>query len=76
MKYQILFSWKNKKNIPKCRLLKILLRVLSLQVHIMFLTHLSLADSTAKLFWLCPSLVERVWVKLFHDYSYTRNHVI
>ena len=29
MKYQILFSGKNKKNISKCRLLKILPRVLS-----------------------------------------------
>ena len=31
MKYQKLFSGKNKKNISKCRLLKILLRVLSVK---------------------------------------------
>ena len=32
MKCQILFSGKNKKNISKCRLLKILPRVLSVKV--------------------------------------------
>ena len=32
MKCQILFSWKSKKNISKCRLLKILPRVLSVNV--------------------------------------------
>ena len=34
MKCQILFSEKNKKNISKCRLLKILPRVLSVNVHV------------------------------------------
>ena len=34
MKCQILFSGKNKKNISKCRLLKILPRVLSLNDHL------------------------------------------
>ena len=33
MKCQILFSGKNKKNISKCRLLKILPRVLSVKVN-------------------------------------------
>ena len=33
MKCQILFSGKNKKNISKCRLLKILPRVLSVKLH-------------------------------------------
>ena len=33
MKCQILFSGKNKKNISKCRLLKILPRVLSVKSH-------------------------------------------
>ena len=34
MKCQILFSGKNRKNISKCRLLKILLRVLSVKIAI------------------------------------------
>ena len=34
MKCQILFSGKNKKNISKCRLLKILPRVLNINKHI------------------------------------------
>ena len=37
MKCHILFSEKNKKNISKCRLLKILPRVLSVKVHSDFL---------------------------------------
>ena len=32
MKHQILFKGKNKKNISVCRLLKILLRVLSIKI--------------------------------------------
>ena len=34
MKFQILFSGKNKKNISKCRLLKFLPRVLRVKVHV------------------------------------------
>ena len=34
MKYHILFSEKNKKNISKCRLLKILPRVLSVKMNL------------------------------------------
>ena len=34
MKCQILFSEKNKKNISKCRLLKILPRVLSVKIYV------------------------------------------
>ena len=42
MKCQILFSGKNKKNISKCRLLKILPRVLSVNTQeVTFLAHLS-----------------------------------
>ena len=38
MKCQILFSGKNKKNISKCRLLKILPRVLSVKAYVKLLS--------------------------------------
>ena len=41
MKCQILFSGKNKKNISKCRLLKILPRVLSVKRMLSLFDHLS-----------------------------------
>ena len=40
MKCHILFSGKNKKNISKCRLLKILPRVLSVKPHLNFMCYL------------------------------------
>ena len=44
MKCHILFSEKNKKNISKCRLLKILPRVLSVKAHILTLVSLFALD--------------------------------
>ena len=47
MKYQKLFSWKNKKNISKCCLLKILPRVLS--VNYVALLHCDITDTGSNL---------------------------
>ena len=46
MKCQILFSGKNKKNISKCRLLKILPRVLSVKMSSDYLFNIRLKQTT------------------------------
>ena len=59
MKCHILFSEKNKKNISKCRLLKILPRVLSVKVIMTVMAHDHLSVETRTLIHLsqlssCP----------------------
>ena len=54
MKCQILFSGKNKKNISKCRLLKILPRVLSVKAVVFILCELVATQCGAFIFVFCP----------------------
>ena len=57
MKCQNLFSRKNKKNIPICRLLKILLRVLSVNLEVLFI-------ETVWIFFFFLFLHTNMWVHI------------
>ena len=58
MKCQILFSGKNKKNISKCRLLKILLRVLSVNIFQKVVFRLALYTEEVNLQNFCHDLMQ------------------
>ena len=60
MKCQILFSGKNKKNISKCHLLKILPRVLS--VNKLHVNELVEKDQISSLFSLCTPTTDDLYM--------------